>query len=88
MAANVFFTVPVTLLAKNKKEGREGGTTGGPNVVRQLFQMTERLIRDQTQITGLTAIDRAVQLAFVKTDVFADSVLCLGGLNTEPIKAW
>ena len=26
-------TAPVTLLAENKKEGREGGTIGGPLVV-------------------------------------------------------
>ena len=53
--------------------------------------MTERLITDQTEITGLTTIDwqqpmwrertlltdRAVQFATTKTYVFSDSVLCL-----------
>ena len=57
----------------------------------QLFQVTERLITDQTEITGLTTIDwqkpmcrettlltdRAVQFATAKTYVFSDSVLCL-----------
>ena len=61
--------------------------------LRQLFQVTERLITDQTEITGLTTIDwqqamwrettlltdRAVQFATAKTSVFADSVLCVGG---------
>ena len=52
--------------------------------LRQLFQVTERLITDQTEITGLTSIDwqqplwrettlltdRAVQFATAKTFVF------------------
>ena len=63
--------------------------------VKRLFQMTERLITDQTEITGLTTIDwkqpmweetilltdRAVQFATAKTYVFSDSVLCLGGIS-------
>ena len=32
--------------------------------------------------------DRAVQFATAKTCVFADSVLCLGGISTEPVEAW
>ena len=32
--------------------------------------------------------DRAVQFATAKTYVFSDSVLCLGGITTEPVKAW
>ena len=55
----------------------------------QLFQVTERLITDQTEITGQRLIgsslcgerddsaDRAVQFATAKTYVFSDSVLCL-----------
>ena len=48
--------------------------------LRQLFQVTERLITDQTEITGLTTIDwqqptdRAVQFASAKTYIFSDSV--------------
>ena len=70
--------------------------------LRQLFQVTQRLITDQTEITGLTTIDwqqrmwrettlltdRVVQLATAKTYVFSDSVLCLGGISTEPVRAW
>ena len=36
-------------------------------------------------MTPLT--DRAVQFATAKTYVFSDSVLCLGGISTEPDKA-
>ena len=70
--------------------------------LRQLFQVTQRLITDQTEITGLTTSDRqqlmwrettllcerVVQIANSKTDAFSDSVLCLGGTSTEPVKAW
>ena len=70
--------------------------------VKQLFQMTERLITDQSEITGLTTIDwrqpvwkettlltdRAVQFVAAKTYVFSDSVLCLGGISDEPVEAW
>ena len=70
--------------------------------LRQQFQATERLITDQTEINGLTTIDwqqpmwrettllfgRAVQFATAKAYVFSDSVLCLGGINDEPVKAW
>ena len=66
------------------------------------FQVTERLITEQTEITGLTTIDwhqpmrrettlftdRAVQFATDKFYVFSDSVLCLGGISDEPVKAW
>ena len=31
--------------------------------------------------------DRAVQFATAKTYVFSDTVLCLGGISTEPVKA-
>ena len=70
--------------------------------LRQLFQVTQYLITDQTEITGITTIDwlqrmwrettlltdRAVQFATAKTYVFSDTVLCLGGITTEPVKAW
>ena len=32
--------------------------------------------------------DRAVQFPTAKTYVFSDSVLCLGGISDEPVKAW
>ena len=32
--------------------------------------------------------DRALQFATVKTYVFSDSVLCLGGISHEPVEAW
>ena len=68
----------------------------------QLFQMTERLITDQPEITGLTTIDwqqpvwrettlltdRTVQFATSQTYVFSNSVLCLGGISDEQVKAW
>ena len=70
--------------------------------LRQLFQVTQRLITDETESSGLTTIDwqqpmwrkttlltdKAVQLATAKTYVFSDSVLCLGGISIEPVKAW
>ena len=70
--------------------------------LRQFFQVTQRLITDQTESTGLPTIDwqqlmwrettllcdRAVQIANSQTCVFSDSVLCLGGISTEPVKAW
>ena len=64
--------------------------------MKQLFQMTKRLITDQTEITGFTTLDwklpmwneRAVQFATAKTYVFSDLVLCLGGISDEPVEAW
>ena len=70
--------------------------------LRQLFQVTQKLITDPTEITGLTTnewpqpmcrettllTDRAVQFATDKTYVFSDSMLGLGGISDEPVKAW
>ena len=70
--------------------------------LRQLFQVTERLITNRTEITGLTTIDwqqpmwrettlltdRGVQLATADTYILSDSVPCLGGISDEPVKAW
>ena len=39
--------------------------------------------RKTTLLTG-----KDVQLATAKTYVFSDSVLCLGGISIEPVKAW
>ena len=33
-------------------------------------------------------IDRAVQFAIAQTCVCSDSVICLGGISTEPVEAW
>ena len=58
---------------------------------KQLFRTTERLIKEQTETTGVSTInrdqrmwressllcDRAVRIMNFKTYVFSDSVLCL-----------
>ena len=70
--------------------------------LKQFFQVTERLIADQTEITGLTTTDwqqptrrettlltdKAVQFATAKTYVFSDLVLCPGGITDETVEAW
>ena len=70
--------------------------------VDQLFRTAERLIKDKVEITGLFTIDwnqpiwressllcdRVVHIMKCKTYVFADSVLCLGDICTEPVQAW
>ena len=67
-----------------------------------MFQATQKVITDHTEITAITTIDwrqrmwrettqltdRAVQFATAKTYVFSDSVLCLRGISTESVKAW
>ena len=69
--------------------------------VRQLFQTTEKLIKEQAEITGLSTIDwkqplwkdtslqcdRVVHIANSKTYVFSDSVLSLGSLSDKPVEA-
>ena len=32
--------------------------------------------------------DKAVQFATAKTYVFSDSVSCMGGISSDPVKAW
>ena len=70
--------------------------------VKQLFQVTEMLIQDQTEISGLTTIDyehptwrstallcdKAVEITNAKTYVFSYSVLCLRGISDQPVEAW
>ena len=67
-----------------------------------LLRTTEKLIKEQTEITGLSTInwdqpmwressllcDRAVRIMKSKTNVFSDSMLCLGGISTAPVHAW
>ena len=70
--------------------------------VDQLFRTTEKLLKEQTEITGLCTIDwnqpvwressqlcdRAMRILKSETYVFSDSVQCLGGISTEPVQAW
>ena len=67
--------------------------------VDQLFRTTEKLLKEQTEITGLCTIDwnqavwressqlcdRAMRILKSETFVFSDSVQCLGGISTEPV---
>ena len=89
-------------LGQDFSENLRSNTNQPLKSVRQLFQTTERLIKDQTEITGLTTIDwqqpmwrettlltdRAVQFSTAQTYVCSDSVLCLGGISDEPVEAW
>ena len=64
--------------------------------------MTERLIKDQTEIIGLTSIDfeqpswrsttllcdKAIEITNAETYRFSDSVQRLGGISDQPIEAW
>ena len=89
-------------LGENYKENLRSTKNQPKKSLRQSFQVTQRLITDETEITGLTTIDwqhpmwrkttlltdKAVQLATAKTYVFSDSVLCLGGISIEAVKAW
>ena len=70
--------------------------------LKQLFKVTEKLIKNQTELNGVTTIDdkehtwrstsllceRAHQITNAKTCVFADSVLCLGSMSHQPVEAW
>ena len=72
--------------------------------IRQLFDVTQKLITDRKEIQVMSKInwhthlgqkttlltDKAVQLSTIKIDVFSDSVLCLGKMNPYPesIDAW
>ena len=70
--------------------------------MKPLFQVTEKLIKNHTEISGLTTIDyeevtwsatslqcdKAFQITHVKTYVFADSVLRLGSMKEKPVEAW
>ena len=70
--------------------------------LKQLFNVPEKLIRDQKSISGITVIywqqlmwqrltlldKKAVQFATAKTYVFSDSVLCMGGISSNPVEAW
>ena len=69
--------------------------------VKEFFQMTEKLIKDHKEMNNLTTIDykeftwrsttllcdKAFETTNAKTSVFADSVLCLGSMNDQPVEA-
>ena len=68
----------------------------------QFFRTTERLIKEQTETTGVSTINkdqrmrgessllcgRAFRIMKSGTYVFSDSVVCLGGISPEPVQAW
>ena len=70
--------------------------------LKRLFNETEKLIKKQTETTGVSMIDyeehtrsatsllcdKASQITNAKTSVFADSVLCLRGIKENPNEAW
>ena len=70
--------------------------------VKQLFDVTKKLVRDQKEIQGISVIDwlqfpwkratlltdRAVQRSKAKTNVFSDSILCMGRISENPASAW
>ena len=70
--------------------------------MKQLFDVTKKLNSEQTEIHGISLInrqhksrkrstllnDRAVQLSTAKVYVFSDSVLCMGRLPNKPVSAW
>ena len=70
--------------------------------VKQLIAVTSKLVREQTEIQGISLIDwqdnswnrttlltdRAVQLSTAKAYVISDSVLCIGRISEKPSSAW
>ena len=58
--------------------------------LRQLFQVTRKLITDQTEMTVILRLigSSSGGEIIAKTCVFSDSVLCLGDISPEPVKAW
>ena len=69
--------------------------------LRQLFQVTQKLITDLTEMSGITTIDwrqlmwrettlltdTTVQFTTAEIYVFSDPVQCLGSINIKPIRA-
>ena len=70
--------------------------------VKQLFDVTRKLIKEQKEIQGISMIDwqqsswkrttllsvRAVRLSQAKAYEFSDSVLCMGRISENPANAW
>ena len=72
------------------------------NSVRQLFNETGKLIREQTEITGVSTtsfkdatwmstsllFEYAYRITNIKTYVLSDSVLCVGKMGDDPVATW
>ena len=70
--------------------------------MKQLFEVTRKLVSEQTEIQGVSLTDwqekswkrttllndRAVQLSTAKAYVFSESVLCMGRIPDTPASAW
>ena len=59
--------------------------------VKQLFQMTEKLIEYQKEINNLTTIllcNNFFEITDAKTHVFTNSMLCQGSMSDQPVEAW
>ena len=69
--------------------------------VKQLFDMTSKLVKERTEIQGISftdwqedfgkmttlVSDRAVRLSTAKFMYFSDSVLCMGRIGESPVSA-
>ena len=99
--------MPVTLqaavhLGKDYSENLLSIKNQPKRSLKPFFHATEKLIKDQKEITGIPVIDwqqlvwqrttlltdKAVHFATAKTYVISDSVLYTGGISPEPVKAW
>ena len=72
------------------------------NSVGQLFSETEKMIREQKEIAGVSTTgfkdatwmstsllcSKAYQITNAKTCVFSDSVLCVGKMGDDPLATW
>ena len=70
--------------------------------MKQLFQVTKKLIEEQVEISNLTTIDykeltwistsllcaKAFEITNAKTYIFSDSVPCLGPMSDQPVEGW
>ena len=70
--------------------------------MKQLFDVTRKLVSEQTEIQGISLMDwqekswkrtivlndRAVQLSTAKAHVYSNSVLCMGRIPDTPASAW
>ena len=88
-------------LGKDYSENPRSTRKQSMRSLKQLFHVSGKLITDQKEITGFPVLnwqqltwqrttlltDKAVQFATGKTFVLSDSVLCLAGISTDPVKA-
>ena len=91
-------------LGKDYLENLRSTKNQAQRTIKQLFDVSQKLITDQTEIQGVSNIgwythswqrttllsDKAVQLLTAEVYVFSDSVLCLGRMHQHPeaIDAW